>query len=80
MDELTFILIAERVNFIASRVSVEIAKLYDLLFIEMVKRSKDYYCNIGQISDPYEKAKLYEQIDYSDLYTMLDEYFLKAKK
>lgn len=59
MDELTFIPIAERFNFLASRVSIEIAKLYDLLSIEMVKRSKDYYCNIGQISDPYEKAKFY---------------------
>jgi hypothetical protein len=40
----------------------------------MIKKAKDYYSKIGQISDPYEKARLYETIDYTEICLKLDNY------
>ena len=40
----------------------------------MIKKSNDYYKKLSQISNPFEKANLYDNIDYTELYQTLDNY------
>ena len=40
----------------------------------MTKKSEDYYKKISQVSDPFEKAELYDNIDYTELYQIVDDY------
>ena len=74
MDELTFVSNENRKDYLYKMLGNEIANLYELLSNEMIKSSNNYYYNISQISDPYEKAKLYETIDYRQINILLDNY------
>lgn len=74
MDELTFVPNNERKSFLSNKISEKMAELYEMLSIKMIEKSKDYYNKLGQISDPFEKAELYKEIDYSDLYLLIDSY------
>ena len=40
----------------------------------MIEKSSLYYDKLSQVSDPFEKARLYENIDYSEIYKMIDTY------
>ena len=77
MDELTFVPIDRRKDFLSTRVSSEVAELYNSVSLEMIQQSKDYNYKITKINDPVEKAQLYETIDYTDIHRRLDDYFEK---
>lgn len=74
MDELTFIPRYERKDFLRDKLGDEVAKLYSQIYVEMMKKSEDYYKKISQVSDPFEKAELYDNIDYTELYQIVDDY------
>ncbi len=74
MDELTFIPTNERYNFLVSRLGISAAELYHSLSSEMLNCSQNYYSNLRHVNNPVEKAKLYETIDYSELYTIINNH------
>ena len=74
MDELTFIPRYERKDFLRDKLGDEVAELYSQIYVEMMKKSEDYYKKISQVSDPFEKAELYDNIDYTELYQIVDDY------
>ena len=74
MDELTFISRYERIVFLRDKLGDEVAELYLQISDEMTKKSEDYYKKISQVSDPFEKAELYDNIDYTELYQIVDDY------
>ena len=76
MDELTFIPLNERFEFLSARVGLKLAQLYQFLTREMLKISYEsgYYQKNSHFNDPFEKAKLYETIDYSALYDVMNIY------
>jgi len=74
MDELTFIPKSQRKFFISNKVSTEFAKLYELLSSKMIEKLAKYYRSLTKINNPFEKAKLYESIDYTELYEIIDNY------
>ena len=74
MDVLTFVPYYRRKDFLSMKISTEVAELYELLSTKMIEKSKEFYDRIGQINDPFEKAKLYEEIDYSEIYLLLEKY------
>lgn len=78
MDELTFISRGRRRDFLLEKRGRDIADLYDLISNDMWEKSKGYNEKLSQISNPYEKAQLYETIDYGESHKKLDE-FLKEK-
>lgn len=59
MDEITFILI--------EKLEYEISELYVLLSNKMIEKSKHYFDKLFQVNDPFEKAKLYEDVNYTEL-------------
>lgn len=74
MDELTFIPRYERKDFLRDKLGEKVAELYSQISVEMMKKSEDYYKKVFQVSDLYEKAELYDNIDYTDLYQIVDNY------
>ncbi len=74
MDELTFIPKYERVKILTDKLGNEVGELYSQISTEMMKKSNDYYKKLSQISNPFEKANLYDNIDYTELYQTLDNY------
>ena len=74
MDKLTFISRYERIVFLRDKLGDEVAELYLQISDEMTKKSEDYYKKISQVSDPFEKAELYDNIDYTELYQIVDDY------
>ena len=74
MDELTFIPRYERIVFLRDKLGEKVAELYLQISDEMTKKSEDYYKKLSQVSDPFEKAELYDNIDYTDLYQIVDTY------
>ena len=43
----------------------------------MIEKSAHYYDKLFQVSDPFEKAKLYEDVDYTEVYQIIDNYQTK---
>ncbi len=78
MDELTFIPKHQRKEFLTNKSSEETAKLYEQLSNKMVEKSSSYYDKLLQVSDPFEKARLYEDVDYTEVFKIIDDY--KNKK
>ena len=74
MDELTFINPDDRYVFLSNTKRVEIAELYRIISLIMANISFDYSHSLSHISDPFEKAKLYDSLDYSEVFGMLDSY------
>lgn len=75
MDELTFIPKNERKIFLSDKAGVKIAELYELLSRTMIEKTKDYYSRLPELNNPFEKAELYESINYSELYKTMDDYY-----
>lgn len=80
MDDLTFVEIDRRLDFLSMRVGLELAKLYELVSIKMREKSKEYFDNMAFISDPLKKAQLYDEIDYSDILIIIDNYSKKINR
>ena len=74
MDELTFIPKHKRKEYLTNKVGIEIANLYELLSDKMIEKSANYYNSVLEVNDPFEKARLYEEIDYSEVHQILDDY------
>ena len=74
MDKLTFIGVNDRYAYLSKAVSVEIAEFYRIISLTMANISFDYSHNLSHISDPYEKAKLYDSLDYSEVFDMVDRF------
>lgn len=74
MDELTFVPSYERKNFLTGRLGDEVAELYQLISHKMIEKSSCYYDKLFQVSDPFEKARLYEDVDYSEIHQIIDNY------
>lgn len=77
MDELTFIPRYERKVFLIDRLGHEVGELYELLSNKMIEKSKCYFSKLFQVNDPFEKARLYEDIDYTELYQIIDSHIKK---
>lgn len=74
MDELTFVPKEKRKEFLSTKTSNRVAELYESLSDRMIEESRDYYNSVLLVSDPFEKAKLYEGINYTKSYQVLDNY------
>ena len=74
MDELTFIPTNKRKDFLSIKVGNDEAELYESLSLRMCEKSNEYYNKIVQVENPFEKAQLYETIDYTEEYSLLDNY------
>ena len=79
MDELTFVPRHNRKKFLSNKLSDDVAQLYQLLSSKMIEESKIYYDNLAHVNDPFEKAKLYESIDYTESYQIIDSYLCKNR-
>ena len=79
MDDLTFVPVDERVSYLTVRPGAEVAELYVNIANKMKEKSKAYYHNLEGISDPYEKAKVYETIDYGEVFQILEDYSKKKE-
>ena len=77
MDELTFIPKHKRKEFLIHKSGEDVAELYKLLSNKMIEKSSNYYDKLFQVSDPFEKAKLYEDVDYTEVYQIIDNYQTK---
>lgn len=65
-DELTFIPFDERYNFLKQKCGIEKAKLYfniSNLMFEQMKKIRFIF----KTSDPYEKAKYYDDLEYCNV-------------
>lgn len=74
MDELTFIPRYKREEFLINRLGEEIAELYFLVSDKMIEESKQFYSNNSSVSNPFEKAQLYDEFDYIESNCILDSY------
>lgn len=74
MDELTFIPSHERKKIIANKLGDREAELYESISSIMKEKSASYYDKLLQVNDPFEKAKSYESVDYSEVYQIIDNY------
>ena len=79
MNELTFIPRYERKAFITDKLGYEVGELYVLLSNKMIEKSKCYFSKLIQVNDPFEKARLYEDIDYAELYQIIDCHIKKKQ-
>lgn len=77
MDELTFIPSYKRKEFLVDRLGKDIGELYRLISDKMIEKSKSYYDNLFQVNNPFEKARLYEDIDYTEVHQIIDNYIKK---
>lgn len=77
MDEITFIPRYERKAFLIEKLGYEISELYVLLSNKMIEKSKHYFDKLFQVNDPFEKARLYEDVNYTELYQIIDNYINK---
>lgn len=74
MDELTFIPKYKRKEFLINKSGEEIAELYELLSNKMIEKSAHYYDKLFQVNNPFEKVRLYEDIDYTEVHQIIDAY------
>ena len=74
IDELIFLPYDKKRSFLTEKVGIEKTDLYFTVSKEMQRCSAPYYERLKDISDPYEKAELYSEIDYSDVLDILDEF------
>lgn len=74
MDELTFVPSHERKNFLTDKLGDREAELYELVSSKMIEKSVSYFDKLSQVNDPFEKAKLYESVDYGEVYQIIDNY------
>ena len=77
MDELTFIPEHKRKAFLTEKTNTDIAELYELISKKMIEKSNNYYKQLSEINDPFEKAKLYEDIDYEEIHKIIDNYLIE---
>ncbi len=74
MDELTFVSIPEKKIFLTDKLGDREAELYELISSKMIEKSVSYFDKLSQVNDPFEKAKLYESVDYGEVYQIIDNY------
>ena len=74
MDELTFVSSHERKNFLTDKLGDREAELYELISSKMIEKSVSYFDKLSKVNDPFEKAKLYESVDYGEIYQIIDNY------
>ena len=79
MDQLIFVKVHDRRDFLIERVGIEKADLYRKVFRDMIVLSDEYGKQIETISDPYAKAAAYKRISYASVLDYLDEYIEKTK-
>ena len=79
VDELIFITIIKRKTFLSNKVGSEIAELYEIVSIKMIEKTTEYYKKISYINNPFEKENLYEKIDYTEIFQILNNYSKKSK-
>ena len=79
MDQLTFLRVPERRDFLIEKVGIEKADLYRKVFRDMIVLSGEYSNEIETISDPYAKAEAYKRISYASVLEYIDEYIEKTK-
>ena len=79
MDQLTFMKISERRDFLVEKVGIEKADLYRRVFRDMIVSFGEYDKEIETISDPYAKAAAYKKISYTSILEYIDEYIEKTK-
>lgn len=80
MDELTFVPAPYRYIHIKNNLGIEYADLYREISNGMIEKSREFFSNNFSVSDPYEKARLYDLIDYTDLYEKIDSFQKKSYK
>ena len=59
---------------IANKLGDREAELYESISSIMKEKSASYYDKLLQVNDPFEKAKSYESVDYSEVYQIIDNY------
>ena len=75
MDDLTFIRKQDRKKFLTERVSAEVSELYELVSNKMIEKSRSYYDKFTKVSNPFEKANLYDNnIDYTEVNNIISEF------
>lgn len=77
MDELTFVKRHKRKEFLSTKLGEDVAELYGMLSSKMIEESKIYYDKLVHVNDPFEKAKLYESVDYTETHHIIDNYLCK---
>ena len=79
MDQLIFIKIPERRDFLVEKVGIEKADLYRKVFRDMIVMFGEYDKELETISDPYAKAEAYKKISYASILEYLDDYVEKTR-
>ena len=74
MDELTFTPSSKRFNYLYEKLGEEKANLYKNVSRKMIEESSNFFKTAYKTDNPFEKAKLYDEIDYSGTYTIIDNY------
>ncbi len=77
MDELTFIEASKRYDFLNEKLGAEYAQLYKKLSSEMITESSGYNSKIQNISNPYDKAKIYNNINYINSSSTISKFVSK---
>ena len=79
MDELTFIPNNARYKYLTDKLGQEKADLYSEVSHRMYFATKDFFREGTKTSDPVEKARLYEKIDYSEVNKYIEDQTTKEK-
>ena len=79
MDELTFVPGNARYKFLKEKVGQEKADLYSEVSYKMYRTTQEFFREGPKTSNPVEKAKLYEKIDYSEVNKYIEEQTTKEK-
>lgn len=74
MDELAFIPLNERTNYLKESIGSDAADLYKKVSRDMELSSKNYYNKIAKIRNPYDKAFAYSMINYASTHEIINEY------
>lgn len=74
IEELMFLPYDRKRSFLIEKVGIEKADLYFTVSKDMQRLSASYFEQVKSASDPYQKAELYSNINYSTILAYLDEY------
>lgn len=77
MSEVSFLSPTMATNLIGRVTSKEIAELYKNVRNTMIAEGNDYNKRMHKISNPVEKARVYQKVNYSKSHQLIDEYKLK---
>lgn len=74
MDKIAFMGLKVGCRYVEDNYSKELAfTIYNIAY-KMDELSSNYNKVVRETNDPYEKAKAYEEIDYSEVHNMIDNY------